>query len=184
LDDYFSLEDLYEEVVIIKNRIEEEKETTKDKLLKRKEKRIRELEAQVEELKNKLIEIGITEKSINKYENKELSTKDMRIQMETKMIEYFRDFFRTCNEFQNFGEYWYLSRDLYELYKNYIIDRYSTIYLITYTKFNYEVLKCPCINNNRITLKRDDPRYIFGADNRLTGKMVTVDEGFVEYFKF
>ena len=48
---------------------------------------------------------------------------------------------------------------------------------MTVKKFNDSLLELqmPFVKNRRKTLDQDDPNYVKGSDNRVKGKLVTID---------
>jgi prophage antirepressor-like protein len=157
LSDTFTLKDLNNEVIRIKNNIESyEVDKNKNDEIERLKK-----ELEHEKLKNQVSELKSAMKPVTKPDQQIYSD------YEINFIKFLKSF---INEQE--GVYKNMSKkEIYEKYEKFTNDFSVKECLYSYVTFNRKMLECPCVKESRVRVKEADLK-----DNRLHSFMISVEK--------
>jgi hypothetical protein len=176
LDADFTIENLYRDILQLDKDIKERKRVGTDQVVIKLNTEITKLRYENEKLKKLLhthnIETNIT---TNVRKNK------TNLLLDKYFLEYLVFLYEKNKDTEIHCE----PRDLYDEYKKIMLEelKYSSNYVMEYTKFNFEIIKNPSVKRNRKTLEKTDKRYIPGKDNRVKCKFIKFNKDYINYTK-
>lgn len=181
LSDEFTLNDLYDKVVSIRNDIEENKKQAPAKVIHKMYAELKSLRG----FKRKALKAWKLSKYI--VEDHSDNFEDIRILIEGKvkisekrelMIKFAEYLYNMCVD----SSEWISNKELYNLYTDYVLRKKSEAYCFSYKKFcdEFTITFKNCFKIlRRAVVKQGEPGYESGKDQTALGKEITFDEKFV-----
>ena len=164
LSEDFKIEDLYREILKLNEIIKKKKELGKSKCISDLRITIRKQKEEIERLRLLLNENNI---NIN-FKIRKVNEVDLLAN------KYFYKFLENFIEDKEEGIHFVSNKDFYDLYFNFIKKEYDLLYVHTKNQFSNLSSRLPFTKYARRNMKKENPEYIIGKDNRIKGKNVII----------
>jgi predicted GIY-YIG superfamily endonuclease len=179
LDDEFTLNMLYEEIRRLLRDVDDNKDERLVELKRKNEEYLDTMNKQEQEI------LYLKEELRKCRPNTDFSM-NHRNALEVSCMEYLKKFLMDLYEKNKGKTIWYQNQEIFEMYKKYVTENYDEMYVYDTPEKLASILKS-CRNaiqfNVRRTLKKTDPNYKVGSDNRVNGKKIYFNDAFKEWMR-